>query len=221
MALKQRKTIRSIARVGIKEDVGAVFGYVAAAIMVVAFVWYGHDIWTGSARTNPLSWWMWAIETFVGLMIYADRTRDISKWVAEAASLVGVVVVALYLAVIAIQGHVSVVFASIESIDFVSTGAAIVTFGFWIATRKKLGAGPSIWVFQVTLILVAFPLIRATLADPSVEPFWPWTLWTISFGFQTVCAWLRWDGYEPVVNPLNYAIIHCLVAVIVLLGTAS
>jgi len=74
MALKQRKTIRSIARVGIKEDVGAVFGYVAAAIMVVAFVWYGHDIWTGSARTNPLSWWMWAIETFVGLMIYADRT---------------------------------------------------------------------------------------------------------------------------------------------------
>lgn len=228
MALKSaNQPIRWLQRIGInvgknkRLDVGAWSGYLAAVLTLVAFAWYARDIWAGATVTNPISWWLWMGETFVGLLIYMDRTRDMPKWIAEATSLVGVVIVGIYLGVKALLGDASMVFASVESIDLVATVVALATFGFWLTTRKKWGAGPSIWVFQVTLLLVAFPLVRATFADPSMEPFGPWALWSLAFILQAFCAWVRWDGYEPIINPINYAVVHTVVAAIILFGAAS
>ena len=199
---------------------GAQAGYVAAILQAIAFVWYCVVVFSNDAHTNPISWWLWSGETLVGLLIYADRTRDAYKWLAEAVALVGVIAVAGYLAARIFIGDASVILAPVESIDVYIAIAAIGTFVFWLLTRKKWGPGASIWVFQVVLVLAVFPLVRATYANPVAEPLWPWALWTASFSFQFLSAALRWDGYEPLVNPLNYAITHGLVTWIILQSVA-
>jgi len=199
---------------------GAWSGYFAALVQAVAFIWYCSEVFSKEAHTNPISWWLWLGETLVGLLIYVDRTRDTPKWLNEAVALVGVVSVALYLAVRMFLGDAAVILAPVEPIDIGAAAAAIGTFWFWLLTRKKWGAGASLWVFQIALITAAFPLIRATFVDPSAEPFWPWALWTVSFSLQFLCAAFRWDGIETLLNPLNYAITHGLIAWIIWLGVA-
>lgn len=197
---------------------GAQLGYLAAVVNAVAFVWYSFGILSGETETNPITWWLWLAETFIGLLIYADRTRDTSKWLAEAISMVGVTIVGGYLIFQVFAGHQEVVLHSVQPIDFLSAGLAAVALIFWISTRKRWGAGASLWVFQLALFSAAFPLIRAVAADPSSEPFWPWALWTGAFVLQALCAMLRWDGKEPLLNPINYAVTHGLVAWIIWFG---
>ena len=199
---------------------GAQAGYVAAVLQAIAFTWYCVVVFSNEAHTNPISWWLWFGETVVGLLIYADRTRDMYKWIAEATALVGVVAVAGYLAVRMFLGDARVVLATVEPVDIAIAIAAVAMFIFWLLTRKKWGPGISVWVFQIVLVLAIFPIVRATYANPAAEPLWPWILWTVSFSFQFLCAALRWDGYEPLVNPLNYAITHGLVSWIIFQGVA-
>ena len=189
--------------------------------MVTAFVWYCWTVFSGEATTNPISWWLWFAETAVSLMLYADRTRDTSKWFAEAVSMVGVTMVSGYLIWEVLSGGEKMVFASVETVDYIAFLFAALAFCVWLATRKKVGAGLALWIFQLALISAVFPLLRATFADSSSEPLGPWVLWTGVFFLQTVCAWLRWDGYEPVISPINYTLTHGLVVVAITLGAAS
>lgn len=209
----QRKDARSM---WIFAKIGTAAGYTAAIIQVIAFLLYCFEVFSKQAHTNPVTWWLWLGETLVGLLIYADRTQDRPKWITEAVAFVGVILVSLYLGVRMYLGDSSIIMESVESVDYLAAATAVGAFCFWLATRKRWGPSASIWVFQIALISAAFPLIRATLANPSAEPFWPWALWTLSFIFQLVCSLLRWDGFEPLVNPLNYAITHGVVALIII-----
>lgn len=198
---------------------GAAAGYLAALANAVAFVWYGLYIWSGEAVTNPVTWMLWLGETAVSLSLYADRTRDRPKWMAEAVSMVGVVGICGLLGAKAAMGDLQLVLAAIEPIDVVIAIITVMVFKFWLGTRKMGGAGAALWAFQIALILAIAPLARSTYADPSAEPFWPWALWTVTFGLQTLCAWWRWDGWTPLLNPINYALTHAIVAGIVWYGT--
>lgn len=204
-----------------RHTLGAVCGYLAAVLNIVGFIWYSRAIATGSVETNPMSWWMWFAETGVGLAIYIDRTRDSSKWSAEAASMVGVTAVAGYLTVMALVGHAKAVFATVAVVDYGATIAAVASFIIWLSTRKKHGAVVGILVFQIVLVAAAFPLVRAAYVNPSAEPFGPWALWTAVFALQALCAWLRWDGVTALFNPINYTLTHGTVAWIVWYGAAS
>ena len=201
--------------------IGAGFGYLAAFLNVVAFVWYvvvifGHDV-----TTNPITWWLWLGETITGLLIYADRTKDRSKWLLEATALVGVVIVGGYLAVEAVLGKVDVVLASVETIDYWITGLTIATFCFWLGTRKRLGASAALWLFQVVLLLAAVPLIRATWETPSAEPLGPWAIWTLAFVSLTICTRLRWDGKDVFIYAASNMATHGIITAIVLVGVVS
>jgi len=201
-------------------SIGAVCGYLAAVVNIIAFVWYGHGVLAGTVETNPLSWWMWLTETGVGLAIYIDRTRDLSKWSAEAVSMVGVTAVAGYLTVMAFIGHAKTVLISVAPVDYGATVAAAGAFVIWLSTRERHGAGIAILVFQIALVAAAFPLIRAAHANPLAEPFGPWALWTVAYGLQLLCAGLRLDGPGALWNPLNYTLTHGAVAWIVWQGAA-
>lgn len=196
-------------------NLGACAGYSAAFVQAIAFTWYCIIVFSHDAHTNPISWWLWLGETLVGLVIYIDHTRDTPKWINEAVAFVGVIMVASYLALRIFMGDTAIVLAPVETIDIVVAVATVATFCFWVLTREKLGAGISLWIFQIALVAAAFPLIRATFVDPSAEPFWPWALWTLSFSLQLLSASLRWDDIEALLNPLNYAATHGLVALIV------
>lgn len=195
---------------------GVEVGYVAAFVQAIAFIWYCIAVFTEHAHTNPISWWLWLAETAVGLAIYADRTRDMAKWLTEAVALIGVVIVAGYLAVLSLSGNAAFALQTVEPADYVAAATAACVFLFWILTRKTWGSGLSLWLFQIALLLAAFPLIRATFANPGSEPLWPWILWTVSFALQLFAAVLRWDGVSGLLNPLNYAITHGIVAGIIL-----
>lgn len=192
-------------------QIGAACGYLAAALNAVVFVWYGREVLVGKVDTNPITWWLWMIETAVGLTIYVARTQDRSKWAAEAVSMLGVVIIAGYLTVMAFFGHARVVFASVEIVDYGVAALAIVAF----VVYNKCGPKVAIFVFQAALIAAIFPLLRATLVNPSAEPFGPWALWAVAFTLQALCAGLRWDGADTLLNPINYALTHGAVAWIV------
>lgn len=200
---------------------GARVGYLAALLQFVAFGLYGQGLFDGSIHTNPVSWWMWGVETLVGLVIYADRTQDASKWAAEAASLLGVLGVNLYLGYRMLSGDIAAVLEPVALLDLVSTILAGIAFWFWLASRKRLGPEPALLVFQFALLAAAFPLIRSAYVDPSAEPLWPWVLWSISFGLQLLCTTIRWDGWMPLLNPANYLATHAIVAAIIWYGAAA
>lgn len=202
---------------------GAVCGYLAAITQVIAFGWYGWYLVQGAVDTNPLSWYLWLGETFVGLLIYADRTRDSSKYVGEVAALIGVICVTSFLTYQAWwQGTSDQIFSSVQfPDDIISTVIAIFAFVLWLDKRSTWGAGVVVWFFQIALLCAAYPLIRAAYVDPSAEPFGPWALWALAFILQFGAACLRWDGVTPLLNPINYAITHAAVAVIVWQGAVN
>lgn len=198
---------------------GAVCGYAAALIQAGAYGWYMLDLVEGSVHTNPVSWYLWLGETLVGLLIYADRTNDRSKWIAEAVAFVGVIAVAGYLTYQWWASGATELFGTVKVPDDLwSTGLAVLAFVVWVDKREHWGPGVANWVFQFALLAAAYPLIRAAWADPSAEPFWPWALWSASFFLQFLCACLRWDGVTPLLNPLNYLATHAAVAAIAYLG---
>lgn len=197
------------------QQIGARFGYCAALLNAIAFLWYGYDTLAGTTATNPITWWLWFGETLVGLLIYADRTRDMSKWLVEAVSMIGVACVGGYLIYRVVTGHATTVLEPVEPVDFLVSLTTVGVFIFWLKTRKRLGSSVSVWVFQVVLIAAALPLIRSTIADPTAEPLVPWLIWTGAFTCQTMCVLLRWDGWTPLLNPINYVITHLIIVVVV------
>ncbi len=204
-----------------RSRVGAAFGIVAGILNLVVFVWYCWTAFSGETTTNPISWWLWFAETLFCLFIYIDRTRDFPTWFTEAASMLGVTVISGYLIWEILIGDSSIVFASVETVDYVALGFAVLAFVVWAFTRKDDGKGPAIWFFQLALLSAIFPLVRSAYTDPTSEPLGPWIAWTFVFLFQTICAWLRVREPGAVVNPLMYTITHALVVGAMILGAAS
>ncbi len=197
-------------------SVGAVFGYTAAFMNAVGLAWYSRDMFFGETITNPVTWWLWLVETIISLIIYVDRTKDMSKWATEAVSAVGVSIISLFLLFQTLSGEAHSVFETVELVDYIAATFAVVALVVWIVTRKTYGAGIALWVFQLALLSAIFPLMRSAVVETAVEPLGPWVLWTIAFAFQAICAYLRWDGYEPIVSPINYTITHGLIAITIL-----
>ncbi len=207
-----------------RESIGAALGYLAGFLNAVGFIWYCQVMFTSETTTNPISWWLWFGETLISLVIYRDYTRDMSKWFAEFVSLLGATVVSLYLLWRTLTGDSSIVFASVEMVDYYVGAFAILAFAVWFVTRdeqNRYKARLAVIVFQLALFAAVVPLVRSTFADPSAEPLGPWVLWTGVFLLQSICAGLRWDGWTPLISPINYTVTHLLVVLAIIFGAAS
>lgn len=200
---------------------GAWCGWGAGILNLIGFVWYCTVVLDGSATTNAITWWMLLGETLVSLAILRDRTGDPATWFTEFVSMIGVGFVSLYLLWEVLQGKGLVVLASVATIDIFILGLTLAVGAIWLATRRKYGAGPAIWIFQIVLVSSMIPLVRSAYADPTSEPLGPWVLWCGVFFLQTVCAKLRLRELEAYINPLNYTLTHVLVVVAIILGSAS
>jgi FtsH-binding integral membrane protein len=207
-----------------RESIGAALGYLAGFLNAAGFVWYCQVMFASETTTNPISWWLWLGETLISLVIYWDYTRDKSKAFAEFVSLIGAAVVSLYLLWRVLTGDSSIVFSAVETVDYYVGGFAVVAFVVWFVTRdvqNRHKAKLAVIVFQLALFAAVVPLVRSTYADPSAEPLGPWVLWTGVFLLQSICAGLRWDGWTPLISPINYTLTHFLVVLAIILGTAS
>ncbi|MEK7510800.1 MAG: hypothetical protein AAB582_01005 [Patescibacteria group bacterium] len=197
---------------------GAVCGYSAAVLNAIGFVWYFLVI--GETQTNPVTWLLWLVETGVSLWLYRSHTGDRAKWAAEAVSLIGVIGISFHLFVLQpMQGNGGTVWQTVEPIDYLVAILAIVALVYYWRSQKqgKTASRRALWIFQAALLTAILPLWRTVLDDPTSEPFWPWMIWTLAFVLQTFCAWLRWEDRTTLLNPINYAITHGVVALIVIL----
>lgn len=213
-----------------KYKMGAILGWTAAILNGVGFVIYCTPMLTGDAlNTNPLSWWFWFIETLTSLVIiyhYLEKDNGSegghkSVWATEAVSMVGVTIVSLYLLLELHRWGIDDVFSAVETIDYVVTGLAIFSLAFWHVTRKRYGSGLAVWISQFGPLAAVYPLWRATLENPTSEPFWAWIIWTLAFALQTVSGWLRVRTLTTIVGPIVYTVTHLLVVLAIILGTAS
>lgn len=196
--------------------------YLAAFANAIAFVWYFVEAISGQVGTNPVSWVLWLIETGVGLFLYSRRTEDRCKWRVEQVSMIGVGVIVVCLAVKAVEAGAEAVLAPVRWVDAVPTVLAVWAYKFWLGTRRVDGGAGALWVFQLALFAAAVPLIRTVYADNTAEPFGPWALWFVAFILQTLGVALRWEKgkNDLLFNPVNYAVVHGLVAWIVWHGGA-
>ncbi len=201
--------------------VGAWCGWGAGILNLIGFVWYCTVVLDGSATTNAITWWMLLGETLVSLALLKDRTGDPATWFTEFVSMIGVGFVSLYLVGEVFLGAESVVLASVETIDIVFLVLTLAVGVIWLATRRKYGAGPAIWIFQIVLVGSMIPLVLSTYEDPLSEPLGPWVLWCFVFLLQTICAKLRLAELEAYINPLNYTLTHVLVVGAILFGSMA
>ncbi len=212
-----------------KYRVGAVLGWTAAVLNALGFVIYCIPMLTGDAiETNPLSWWFWFIETLTSLVIiyhYLEKDNGSgghrSVWATEAVSMVGVTVVSVYLLLELHRWGIDDVFKSVKTVDYIVTGFAILSLGFWHITRKRYGSGLAVWISQIGPLVAVYPLWRATLENPQGEPFWAWTIWTVAFALQGVSGWLRVRTITTIIGPIVYTVTHLLVVLAIIHGTAS
>lgn len=197
-------------------------GYLAAALNLVGFGLYFFEAFRGHVDTNPVTWYLWLLETFVSLTLYSSYTEKPSVWAAEAASLVGVILFCLYLTFEVVVNKKEVGWANVELIDWVTSLAVVIVYAIWLRMKDRpQWKKYSLVLFQVVLLAVAVPLIRSAAMHPHAEPFWPWAVWTVSFSLQALCAWLfqKNDGVA-LANPVNYALTHGIVAVLAFGGVA-
>ncbi len=202
---------------------GSWCGFLAALTNLLAFTWYVYEVFGGKVDTNPVTWYLWLIETAVSLTLFRDRTHDMSKWLAEGVSMVGVLLVAVYLTGKVIGGQAAIVLASVQPSDVIPTLIAGAAFLVWTQTKDNPRyTGLALWVFQIALFAAVVPLIRATYAHPSVEPLGPWAMWTGAFTLQSICVILKLKKGEidTLLSPINYAITHGAIALIIWQGAA-
>lgn len=216
-------------------SLGSVVAIASSALQVAAYAWYIPLVVDGSADTNPLSWLMWLVETFVGLVIYISLTNAWRKYLTEVFALIGVAIICGYLLYKWYVADGKNPFDNVDwGTDQLPTIVAGVILAFWalIESFSLLGKLPNrwehllvrvcMWLYLIPLVWAAYPLIRSTYEHPHAEPFGPWFLWTICFGLQVLSVWITWDrkrdSLEAYFNPIGYTATHLAVAAIVYLG---
>jgi hypothetical protein len=222
MAHQNRWETSSLMRSHALRNIGTVAGYANAVLQIVAFAWYGITIYSGATHTNPITWYLLFIETVVGLLIYANHTKDVPKYAGEIIALIGVVGMGIYLTTQTLWGT-RLVWETVDwNTDLIPTVAAVGAFLYWFPRRNsKRHSRIALWLYQIAIFGAMGPLILSTWTHPTAEPFGPWAVWTVGFALQTICAAFRWEDKESLFNPINYAITHGIVAGIVWYSAAS
>lgn len=201
---------------------GALLGYLGAAISTIAYVIYAAYLLGGTADTNVVSWTLWSFEAVLSFSIYKYQVNnDFPTYAEELVASVGCCAITILLVLRATIFGANL-FGPVEWVDGVSALLFVIVFTIYQRSLKARDVWPATLAFQIALVFSSLPLVRSTFENPAAEPFLPWILWTVGFALQFACAFLRQraQGYQALLTPLNYLFWHLLVAGIVYVNAA-
>lgn len=198
---------------------GAVIGILAGCVHAYAYWLYGTYVWSGRIDANIVSWGLFACE-FLVLIAYRDFTDDWAKdllYIVCAVSALAIFV--MVCAKLIMTG--TPIETRVDRYDVAVIFLNIFVLFVWMRFRDKDAPGIIDGLIQFVIILDFIPIWRTTSADPSIEWWKPWAIWTGAYCLQLLCVALRWDGRrESAITTIHYIAWHAAMTGLIYAGAA-
>ena len=202
-----------------KPRMGMWLGIFAAVLHAIAYITYGFDIWQGDVHTNPISWFLWVIGTFISYLIVRDISKDWAISLLNAVCAIGMTGVFILICYKITSSGLPITATFDAVTDIPIALLDIVVMGVWLKYRKSHLRLVNV-VFQIDIFLSFLPIAFATLAHPTSETFAPWAIWTCAYLVQVLCVMYRAShaNRESIHTPIHYLAWHFFMATVVLYG---
>lgn len=175
---------------------------------VVAFVIYNWQMLLGQSAPNAASWGIWGLITILNFSSYRVMSGD---WVKSLLPTLGSALCILTLVIAVFQGRL----AALDAYDEISLVVGAIAAVVWWQTKSATKAQVLI---QICFAIGFIPTYLSVWNDPENERLLAWAIWSLVFAIQIIVVWLRWRGQKmDLLYPINLAVLHLAVAVLVLL----
>lgn len=202
--------------------VGALLGYLGAAISGIAYIIYGAYL-LGGTNTNVITWALWSFEAVLAFLIYKKQTRDdFATYAEELVASIGCGTITVILIAKTVFNNADL-FGQVAVVDWIIAALFVAVFAIYRTSLKRGDVWPATLMFQVALVFSALPLMRSAYGSSSTEPIVPWVLWSVGFFLQFLCAFFRREGNNgsrTLLTPGNYCVLHAVITVIIFSNAA-
>lgn len=150
-------------------DYHVVLGVVGSLVGIASYVPYFRDIFRGTTKPHPFSWFVWGIITSVVLLAQVLNGAGVGAWISAIT-----LIACFLIAAIALRHGEK----RITALDWWCFSLALAGIALWRLTSEPLVA-----VFMVTFadIIMYVPTIRKSYWKPGEETLSTWVLNTIKW----------------------------------------
>lgn len=176
-----------------------VFGLLPGLLSLSAFVMYNVNAKKGTAKPNPVSWFIWSVQSILNAWTYFQMrgVYATTPFFVGALSCTGTFLYVLY------AGKFDLSFRKIRK-DLVAFVMSLVALYIYWSYRTAQSAN---LINLAGFMISSEPTITGVRKDPSKEKPLPWAIWTIAFTITGIGAALdhRWLS---LITPVGLVIIH-------------
>lgn len=169
---------------------------------LLGYIIYSKYTIFGKIRPNAASWSIWAFGAVLESLSYIYLTGDVLKNILPIVCAISAV---LFFVICTVGGYFKR--PSNFEISIIIVDIAIIIV--WFITKSPLYANI---LLILTAVISFIPLIINVYKNPTYENSFPWFIWTLAYGLQTVVVLFRFEKAEDLIYPVVFFVLHIIVA---------
>jgi len=177
---------------------GVALGISAAIVQLIAYRIYNKEF----VEPNAASWFLWMVGALVEGLTYIEMTGDWVKNILPVACCVACVSTFVHAVIKGKFSWPSVWETLIIGLDLSA---------LWVWYHWQSATYANLWM-QVTAVLSFIPVLRDVFYHPEKENRTSWYLWALAYALLAGTVVCRYEKWEDLVYPVNFAVLHFGVA---------